>query len=45
MEKIAKETGCNHSLIYHHFDDKTSLWRAVKNKLVQQSQEKKALMP
>jgi len=45
MEKIAKEAGCNHSLIYHHFGDKTSLWRAVKTKLVQQSQEKKALMP
>ena len=45
MEKIAKEAGCNHSLIYHHFGDKASLWRAVKAKLVEEAQKKQVIMP
>lgn len=33
---IAKEAGINKSLIYHHFQDKSDLWKAVKVSLVTQ---------
>ena len=45
LEKIAAEAGCNHSLIYHHFGDKASLWRAVKARIAQKAHAKAASLP
>lgn len=35
MSEVAQKAGITKSLIYHHFDHKIALWRAVKLKLVQ----------
>ena len=35
MSQIAKRAKVNQSLIYHHFEDKASLWKAVKHYFVQ----------
>ena len=45
LEKIAKAAGCNHSLIYHHFGDKASLWQAVKMRIAKKAQASEALFP
>lgn len=45
LEKIAKAANCNHSLIYHHFGDKESLWRSVKEKISQQAEASEMIFP
>jgi len=34
ISEIAKECNINKSLIYHHFENKESLWKAIKGEMI-----------
>ncbi|BEV72046.1 MULTISPECIES: TetR/AcrR family transcriptional regulator [unclassified Paludibacterium] len=43
MGNIARQAGVNHSLVFHYFDNKDTLWRAVKQAIVQE--EPQGILP
>ncbi len=45
MAKIAKLAKVNHSLIFHHFNNKQDLWLAVKQSIVKESKNTKMVLP
>lgn len=45
MGKIAKDAGVNHSLLFHHFQNKNALWNAVKLSIVHESKQRDYTIP
>lgn len=45
MGNIAKQAGVNHSLLFHYFDNKETLWQTVKEAIVQEAQEIGTILP
>lgn len=45
MGKIAKSAGVNHSLLFHHFQNKNALWNAVKLAIVDESKKRDYEIP
>jgi AcrR family transcriptional regulator len=45
MGKIAKHAAINHSLIFHHFENKKGLWLAVKMQIVEEAREQVETLP
>ncbi len=45
MGSIAKTADVNHSLLFHHFGNKLSLWQAVKATIVQEANRKQCTLP
>ena len=45
MGKIAKLAGVNHSLIFHHFQNKEKLWLDVKASIVSEFEAQESLIP
>ncbi|MGN6671508.1 MAG: TetR/AcrR family transcriptional regulator [Candidatus Nucleicultricaceae bacterium] len=45
MGKIAKNAGVNHSLLFHHFQNKNALWNAVKLSIVSESKKRDYAIP
>ena len=43
--KIAKAAGINHSLIFHHYENKQGLWLAVKMQIVSEAREQVETLP
>lgn len=43
--RIAKEAGVNHSLVFHHFQNKQNLWSCVKDSIVQDNNRISKVLP
>lgn len=42
---IAKDAGVNHSLVFHHFKNKSALWMEVKLAIVSEAKERETTLP
>ena len=45
MGKVAKLANVNHSLIFHHFENKETLWSAVKQSIVKDENQHSKMLP
>lgn len=45
MGQIAKLAQVNHSLIFHHFENKEKLWLAVKQNIVKEKNQQSKMLP
>ena len=45
MGKIAQLANVNHSLLFHHFDNKEKLWLAVKQNIVARAEQQTKILP
>jgi AcrR family transcriptional regulator len=45
MGKIGKEAGVNHSLLFHHFENKENLWAAVKQDIIKDTEAQSKMLP
>ncbi len=43
--KVALKAKVNHSLIFHHFDNKEGLWKATKKFIVEESEKNSKVLP